>query len=130
MTIVSSASTPRWTNRESLHKDQDSSNKDSCRKGEWNSRFPVRVRQLTMMPVRVDTASASAVAAKNIFIASELGGGLAGYACAGFGISSFGPSTLAYQTLPNWVEKPFGKEGKAFPFYAIVRDAQRCWGAT
>jgi hypothetical protein len=35
MTIVSSASTTRrWTNRESLHKDQDSWNMDSCRTGD------------------------------------------------------------------------------------------------
>jgi hypothetical protein len=43
MTIVSSASTHRWTNRESPHKDQDSWNKDSCRKGKQNSRFPARI---------------------------------------------------------------------------------------
>ena len=50
MTIVSSASTARrWTNRESLHKDQDSWNKDSCRKGKQNSRFPVRI-----LPTRYD----------------------------------------------------------------------------
>jgi hypothetical protein len=43
MTIVSSASTHRWTNRESLHKDQDSWNKDSCRKGKQNDRFRARI---------------------------------------------------------------------------------------
>jgi hypothetical protein len=43
MTIVSSASTHRWTNGESLHKDQDSWDKDSCRKGKQNSRFPAGI---------------------------------------------------------------------------------------
>jgi hypothetical protein len=52
-----------------------------------------------MMPVHVDTASASTVAAKNIFVGSELGGGVAGDACVGFGISSFGPSGFAQSDL-------------------------------
>jgi hypothetical protein len=52
-----------------------------------------------MRPVRVDTASASAVAAKNIFMGSELGGGVAGDACVGFGVSSFGPSGFAPSDL-------------------------------
>jgi hypothetical protein len=52
-----------------------------------------------MMPVHVDTASASTAAAKNIFVGSELGGGVAGDACVGFGISSFGPSGFAPSDL-------------------------------
>jgi hypothetical protein len=43
MTIRSSASTQRWTNRETLDKEQDSRNNDSCRKGEKNDRFPARM---------------------------------------------------------------------------------------
>ena len=80
-----------------------------------------------MRPVRVDAASASAVAAKNIFMGSELGGGVAEDACVGFGVSSFGPPGFAHQTWPNWVEQPFVKEGKASPSYAFVRDARGCW---
>ena len=62
MTIRSSTFTQRWTNRERLDKEQDSRDNDSCCKGEQNDRFPARI-------------SASAVAAKNIFMGSELGGG-------------------------------------------------------
>ena len=52
-----------------------------------------------MRPVHVDAASASAGAAKNIFMASELGGGVASDACVGFGVSSFGPSGFAPSDL-------------------------------
>ena len=51
------------------------------------------------MPVQVDTASANAVAAKNIFMGKELGGGVAGDACVGFGGSSFEPSGFAPSDL-------------------------------
>ena len=89
--------------RESLHKDQGCWNKDSCRKGKQNSDFRCAYFQLTMVPVHVDTASASAVAAKNIFIESASGGGVAGDACVGFGTSSFGPSGFAPSTSQNLV---------------------------
>jgi hypothetical protein len=42
MTIRSSTSTQRWTNRERLDKEQHSRNNDSCRKGEQNDQFPTR----------------------------------------------------------------------------------------
>ena len=42
MTIRSSTSTQRWTNREKLDKEQDGRNNDSCCKGEQNDRFPTR----------------------------------------------------------------------------------------
>src|ERR1700735_511814 len=59
--------------------------------------------QPIMRPVHVDTASASVVAAKNILIGSESGGGVAGDACVGFGTSSFGPSGFAPSTSQNLV---------------------------
>jgi hypothetical protein len=65
-----------------------------------------------MMPVHVDTACASAIAAMNIFVGRELGGGVAGDACVGFEISSFGPSGFAHQTWSNWMEQPFGRKVK------------------
>ena len=80
-----------------------------------------------MRPVQVDTASASAVAAKNIFMGSELGGGVAGDACVGFGVSSFGPSGFAPSDLAELGGATFVEEGKASPSYAIVRDARGCW---
>ena len=40
MTIRSSTSTQRYTNRERPDKEQDSGNNDSCRKGKQNDRFP------------------------------------------------------------------------------------------
>jgi hypothetical protein len=43
MTIRSSASTQRWTNRERLDKEQDSRNNDSRPEGEQNDRFPARI---------------------------------------------------------------------------------------
>ena len=52
-----------------------------------------------MRPVHVDTASASAVAAKNIFMASEQGGGVARDDCVGFRVSSFEPSGFAPSDL-------------------------------
>lgn len=55
--------------------------------------------QLIVTPVHVDTASASAVAAKNIFMGRELGDGVAGGVCIGFGGSSFGPSGFAPSDL-------------------------------
>jgi hypothetical protein len=42
MTIRSSTSTQRWTNRERLDKEQHSRNNDSCRKGQQNDQFPTR----------------------------------------------------------------------------------------
>jgi hypothetical protein len=92
MTIVSSTSTPRWTNRENLHKDQDSWNKDFCPKGKQNSRFPVRI-----LPTHHDARTRRYRKCK----------------CRG---------------SKEQAEKPFGEEGKVFPFYAIVRDARGCWG--
>ena len=47
-------------------------NKDSCRKDEQTIDFRRAYFHAIMMPVHVDTASASAVAAKNIFVGSEL----------------------------------------------------------
>jgi hypothetical protein len=41
MTIRSSTSAQRYTNRERIDKEQDSRNNDFCRKGEQNDRFPV-----------------------------------------------------------------------------------------
>ena len=100
MTIRSSASTQRWTNRERLDKEEDRRNNDFCRNGEQNDRFPgAHTSGSIMRPVHVDTASASAVAAKNIFMASELGGGVARDACVGFRVSSFGPSGFAPSDL-------------------------------
>jgi hypothetical protein len=55
--------------------------------------------QPIMRPVHVDTASASAVASKDIFMGSELGGGVAGDAFVGSGVSSFGPSGFAPSDL-------------------------------
>jgi hypothetical protein len=43
MTIRSSASPQRWTNREKLDKEQNSRNNDSCHKGEQTDRFPARI---------------------------------------------------------------------------------------
>jgi hypothetical protein len=80
-----------------------------------------------MMPVHMDMGSANAIAAKNIFVGSELGGGAAWDACGGFGISSFGSPGFALSDLPNWIQQPFGEEGKASPSYAIVRDVRGCW---
>jgi hypothetical protein len=34
---------------------------------------------------------------------------------------------LPHPTWPKWVEQLFVEEGKASPFYAIVRDARGCW---
>jgi hypothetical protein len=79
-----------------------------------------------MRPVHVDTASAGA--AKNIFMASELGGGVARDACVGFGVSSFGPSSFAPSDLAE-LGGPFVEEDKVSPSYAIVRDARGCWEA-
>jgi hypothetical protein len=78
MTIRSSTSTQPWTNREKLDKEQDSRNNDSCCKGEQNDRFRRAYFQPITRPVHVDTSSASAVAAKNIFMgASWAAAGLA-----------------------------------------------------
>ena len=53
--------------------------------------------QPMMRPVQVDSASASAVAAKKIFMGSELGGrgACASFVVLGFGTSSFAASDLA-----------------------------------
>ena len=81
-----------------------------------------------MMPVHVDTASASAVAAKNIFVGSELCGGVAGDACGWLWDLKFPDHpALPHQTWSNWMEQPFGEEVKASPSYATVRDARGCW---
>jgi hypothetical protein len=69
-----------------------------------------------MKPVHVDAASASAVAAKNVFMGSELGGG---GAYVGFGISSFGPSSFAPSDFTELGGETFGEEGKAFPFMQL-----------
>jgi hypothetical protein len=87
-------------------------NKDSCRKDEQTIDFRRAYFNAIMMPVHVDTASASAVAAKNIFVGSELGGGVDGDACVGFGISSFGPSGFAHETWSNWMEQLSGSKVK------------------
>jgi hypothetical protein len=74
-----------------------------------------------MRPVHVETASASAVAAKNIFMGSELGGG---GACVGIGVSSFGPSSFAPSDLGELGGATFRGEDKASPSYVIVNDAR------
>ena len=43
MTIQSSASPQRWTNRGRLEKEQNSRNNDTYRKGEQNDQFPARI---------------------------------------------------------------------------------------
>jgi len=83
--------------------------------------------QPIVRPVHVETASASAVAAKNIFIGSELGGGVAGVLALASGSQVSDHPALPHQTLPNWVEKPFVEEAKASPSYAILRYARGCW---
>jgi hypothetical protein len=65
MTIRSSTSAQRWTNRERLDKEQDSRNDDPDVKVSRTINFRRAYFQPVMRLVRVDTASASAVAAKN-----------------------------------------------------------------
>jgi hypothetical protein len=125
MTIRSSASTQRWTNRERLDKEQDSRHNNSRHEDEQNDRFPARI-----LPTHYETRACRYRKCKCCggkqhlnLIGSESGGGVAGDACVGFGSSSFGPSGFAPSDL---VEQPFVEEGKASPSYAIVRDARGC----
>ena len=117
MTIVSSASTHRWTNRESLHKDKDSWNKDSCRKDKQNSRFPVRILP-THYEAHTSSYEASRVAAwpGMLALAWDLK----------FRIIQLWPIRI-YRI--GW-RNPSGRKVKAFLFYATVRDARGMLGGT
>jgi hypothetical protein len=80
-----------------------------------------------MTPVHVDTTTASAVAAKNIFIGESWVVAWPGMLAWALGSQVLDQLALPQQTWPNWVEQPFVEEGKASPLYAIVRDARGCW---
>jgi len=127
MTIVSSASTHRGTIGKVYTKTKVAGIRTPAARVSRTAISGAHTSNSTIMPVHVDTASAIAVAAKNIFIGSELGGGVAGVLALASGSQVSDHPALPHQTLPNWVEKPFVEEAKAFPSYAILRYARGCW---
>src|SRR6201986_1266561 len=96
MTIVSSASP---TGRKRYKKTRIAGIRTPAARVSRTIDFRRAYFQPIMRPVHVDMASASAVAAKNIFMGSELGGGVTRDACVGFRVSSFGPSGFAPSDL-------------------------------
>jgi hypothetical protein len=82
MTIQSSASLPqRWTNRKGQEKSRIAGTTTPAPRVIRTTNFRRAYFQPIMKPLHVDTASASAVAAKKIFTGSALDGAAA---CAGF----------------------------------------------
>jgi hypothetical protein len=83
--------------------------------------------QPIMRPVDVDTASASAVAARISSWEASWVAAWPGMLALALGSQVLDHPALPRQTWPDWVEQPFVEESKASPSYAIVRDARGCW---
>ena len=128
MTIRSSTSTHRWTNRERLDKGQDSRNNNSCRKGEQNDRFPGRILP-THYEARTRRGSKCKCCGGKKYLHGKRVGWRRGQECLRwlwgltfwtiwFCLIRFG--RIGWSNLSR-------RKGKASPSYAIVRDARGCW---